>query len=58
MPLEYGPITSEIRYEGKVVGRYAFENGVSRVNLDITYECSPAKIEPAAPLRRVGCLAS
>ena len=41
MPLEYGPITSEIRYEGKVVGRYAFENGVSRVNLDITYECSP-----------------
>lgn len=41
MPLEYDPNTSEIIYEGKVIGRYTFEDGVARVSLDITYECDP-----------------
>jgi hypothetical protein len=39
MPLQYDPETSEIRYEGKVVGKYTVENGVARVRFDITYEC-------------------
>lgn len=39
MPLEYEPITSEIRYERRKVGEYRVENGVAKVSLDITYEC-------------------
>jgi hypothetical protein len=41
MPIEYDPRTSEIKYEGKVVGQLTRENGVTRVSLNITYECSP-----------------
>jgi hypothetical protein len=41
MPLEFDPRTGEIIYEGKVVGHHTFDNGVSRVTLDITYECGP-----------------
>jgi hypothetical protein len=41
VPLEFDPETSEISYEGKVVGHYTFEDGVPRVSLNITYECGP-----------------
>jgi len=41
MPLEYDSGTSEIRYEGKVVGRYDCEDGNARVSLNLTYECTP-----------------
>jgi hypothetical protein len=41
MPIEFDPTTSEIRYEGQVVGRYDYKDGVSRVSLNLTYECGP-----------------
>jgi hypothetical protein len=41
MPLEYDSHTSEIRYEGKVVGRYDHKDGKARVSLNLTYECAP-----------------
>jgi len=41
MALEYDSHTSEIRYEGRVVGRYDYENGKARVTLNLTYECAP-----------------
>jgi len=41
MPLQYDPVTSEIRYEGKVVGRYDCKDGTARVSLNLTYECAP-----------------
>ncbi len=39
MPLEYDPISSDIFYEGIVVGKYIVEKGVGRVSLNFTYEC-------------------
>jgi hypothetical protein len=41
MPLQYDPVTSEIRYEGKIVGRYDYRDGTARVSLNLTYECAP-----------------
>jgi hypothetical protein len=41
MPLEYDQSTREIRYEGRVVGRYDYENGKAKVTLNLTYECTP-----------------
>lgn len=40
MPLQYDPYTSEIRYEGKLVGRYDHKDGTARVSLNLTYECA------------------
>jgi hypothetical protein len=34
MPLQYDPDTSEIRYEGKVVGRYDYKDGTARVSVN------------------------
>ncbi|HXG28613.1 MAG TPA: hypothetical protein VNJ47_07185 [Nevskiales bacterium] len=39
MALQYDPHTSEISYEGKVIGKYVYIEGVARVQFDITYEC-------------------
>jgi len=41
MPLEYDSNTSEILYEGKVVGCYDHKDGTSRVSVNLTYECAP-----------------
>lgn len=41
MPLEYDPVSSQIRYEGQVIGDYRVENGIAKVSFNITYECSP-----------------
>ncbi len=41
MPLEYDSNTSEIRYEGRVVGRYDCKDGKACVRLGLTYECAP-----------------
>ncbi len=41
MPLGYDLETHEILYEGRVVGRYDFENGKVKVNLNLTYESTP-----------------
>jgi hypothetical protein len=39
MPIEYDPNTSEFRYEGNIVGRYDYNDGIARVSLNLTYEC-------------------
>jgi hypothetical protein len=41
MPLGYDSETREILYEGRVVGRYDYENGKVKVSLNLTYECTP-----------------
>lgn len=41
MPLQYNPDTSEINYEGKLIGHYTLVDGVARVTLNITYVCDP-----------------
>lgn len=43
MALMFDPSTGDISYQGKVVGRHEFENGRSRVSLNITYECGPGE---------------
>mgnify|MGYP003627031335 CR=1 FL=1 len=43
MPLEYDPMSSKILYQGKKVGEYRVEDGVAKVSLEITYECSTAE---------------
>jgi hypothetical protein len=48
MPLEYDPNTSEIRYEGNIVGRYDYRDGRAHVSLNLTYEC--AKEEWVVPV--------
>jgi hypothetical protein len=40
LPLEFDSNTSQITYEGKVVGEYTVQDGRARVRLDITYECN------------------
>ena|GEM_PF-4428369 len=41
MPLEYDSHTNQIRYDGRVVGRYECKDGIARVTLNLTYECPP-----------------
>jgi hypothetical protein len=40
MPLQYDPRTSKILFDGQEVGEYTVDNGIARVKLDLTYECS------------------
>jgi hypothetical protein len=39
MALEYDPQTSKIKYKGREIGEYVYEDGRARVRLNITYEC-------------------
>jgi len=41
MSLQYDSNTSEIWYDGEVVGRYDHKDGKGRVSLNLTYECAP-----------------
>jgi hypothetical protein len=41
MPIQFDPTTSSISYDGQIVGRYDYKDGISRVSISLTYECSP-----------------
>ena len=50
MSLEYNPQTSEISYEGKVIGKYECQADPPYVYLEIKYECKPEDGEWVEPI--------